>query len=191
MAGRQHQPPPVHSHVLPRCHHAPSTCSSSACHPELLPPAALPCPQSLYSPLLSLRPCHCLLCLYNPPITSLTLPQLSDPLLQALRLPRSCLHVSLFLTLNKPILPKANVFPHLQDKSFSQPLNHPQAAASTLLFKGKLQKTSHCQQIIVTQRFLIMCLPLPFFCPSVCRAGPVCIAAGAVVHCVSLGTARL
>jgi len=131
-------------------------------------------------PPLALQPSHHLF---------YTLLQLSDALLQSPGFPRSCLHVSFFITLHKPIVPNRLMALSSQHKSCSQPPNHPQAAASSLLFTGELQKTSHSQQIIVTQRFLIMYLPLPFFCLPVCGAGSVCTMTGAVV--CPLGTARL
>lgn len=76
MAWRQRQPAPARWYVLPCCHHAPSTFSSSACHPE--PPttcclALSPIPNSstpCWPSQDPAQPCHCL---YNLPIASFTL----------------------------------------------------------------------------------------------------------------------
>lgn len=71
---------------------------------SLLPPAALPCPQLFYSCLLpSPAIAFHLSTTHTSPV--LHSPQLFHSLFQAPGFPRSCLDVSLFPTLNIPILP--------------------------------------------------------------------------------------
>lgn len=143
MAWRQHQLLPACSCVLACCHHAPSTFSSSTCHPELPttccfvlspnPKSSIPCLPS-QDPA---QPCHYLLCLYNPSIASFTLSPSSLTLFCT-----SWVSHILFACILIPhpeqtnSAEQVNVFPHHQVKSCSQPLNHPQAAASTLLQRG-------------------------------------------------------
>lgn len=99
---KQHQPSPAHLYVLPCCHHTPSPYPSPVTL-SLLPPAALPCPQSqlLYPcpalplPPVFLQPTH---------HQFYTLPQLSHSLFYTPEFPGSCLDVSFFPTLNKPVL---------------------------------------------------------------------------------------
>lgn len=150
--------------------------------PSFLPPAALSCPQtpSLLFPAClpktlpslaitsSVSTTHPLLVLHSPPALW---PSSAPP-----GFPISCFHVS-FFTLNKPILPNRSMsFPTLKSSPAPNHLTIPKLQPQ-LFFKGELQKTSHSQQIIITQRFLIMYLLLPFCCP-VCRAGTVCTASG-------------
>lgn len=156
----------------PCCHHTPSPYPPPVTL-SLLPPAAFPCPQSpILLSLLAIpeaaQLCHCLLSFYSPHITSFTLT------LSSLTLSFKLLGFPDPVWMYPYSPPCTNQFcqtdQHLsppEDKSCSQPFNHPQVAASTLLFKGDLEKTSRCQQISVLQRFLIMYLPLPFSCPAV------------------------
>lgn len=109
VAWKQHLPSPEHLCVLSCCHHTPSTYPPPTSL-NFLPPA-LPCPHSPTllslpafpeaSPALPLPPAF----LQPTHHQFYTLPQLSHSLFQAPVFPRSCLDVSLFSTLNKPILP--------------------------------------------------------------------------------------
>lgn len=105
----QHQPPPAHSCIpllLPCSQHFLILCLSPWASHHLLP-CPVPNPQPLDSLLLFSSQDQALplppLCLQPSHHQFYTLLQLSDPLLQGPGFPRSCLHVSLFLTLNKPI----------------------------------------------------------------------------------------
>lgn len=136
---------------------------------SLLPLCHVPSPQLFYPCLPSQRlPSSAIASSFSTTHTSPVLysPQPSHSLFQAPGYPRSCLDYYSPPFTNQFCQTVQHLSPP-EDKSCSQPLNHPLVAASTLLFKGDLEKISHCQQISVLQRFLIMYLPLPFSCPAV------------------------